>query len=494
MFIAIILLVAVTMGVYHFRLLEVFFRQAAAAQLAAVGPSVQRFLEQSGVVPADTAAIQQLVAYVAATTQSRVLVTDSRGVILVDTVTDGRSLAGETVPSNFISRTLRQGRIDTFDYATAGADALAVSVPWVTAGRITGSLVIVGSVRTAARQTALEVSRYVLRAAMLASGVALVVAYFMSSSITDPLRKMSKAARSISKGNFSERLEVKSQDELGDLAEAMNSMSGEISALIDSLTKEKEKLQSLMDERTNMMSDISHDLRTPITSIRGFVEALRDGIIKDEAEKSRTLNIIHEESERLSRLVDDLFYLARLEAGEIPAEMKHVDVAAVVRSTVETILPLAKQKDLDVSLSVDEDAAARFQFKATGSADRLTRAVLNILDNAVKYSPHGGQIRVALSVDAGSGGLSANVPAPGGPLRAVISVSDQGPGIPEPDIAHIFERFYRADKARSRAKSGAGLGLSIARFIVEQHHGSLWVESTVGQGSTFFIAIPLQGA
>ncbi len=477
MFVAIILLVAVTMGLYHYRVLDALFRQALATQMARSGPSIRGFLQNLGVPPSDTPGIRQLASLYELSNQARVIITDSRGAIIIDTGSDSRSLVGETVPAGLISGTLRQGAIQTFDYPAAGADALALAVPWVTGNRITGSLLLIRSVRAIAGQTARDVSGYVFRAALWASGVAMIAAFFMASSITDPLRKMAQAARSISKGNFSEKVEVKSKDELGDLAEAMNSMSGEISKLIDSLTEEKEKLQSLMDERTNMMSDISHDLRTPVTSIRGFVEALRDGIIKDEAEKAHTLNIIHEESERLSRLVDDLFYLARLEAGEIPVEMKDVDMAAVVRSTVETILPLAREKDLDVSLSVDEAAETRGQFKVTGSSDRLTRAVLNILDNAVKYSPHGGQVRVGLKTDG---------------QKAVVSVSDQGPGIPQEDLPHVFERFYRADKARSRTKSGAGLGLSIARFIVEQHKGSMSVESTVGQGSTFSIAIPLQ--
>ena len=480
MFVAIILLVAVTMGIYNFRLLEVFFRQSAAVQLARVGGGVQELLGRVGVlaVPTDAFA-QQAALIIAATAQSRVLVTDSQGMVLADTGGGPGNLIGETVPANLIRGTLRQGQTQTFDYPGAGADALAVSVPWYTRGQIIGSVLVIRQVRTAARQTALEVSTYVFRAALLASAVALVAAYFMSSSITDPLRRMSKAARSISKGNFSEPVDVKTEDELGDLAEAMNSMSGEISALIDSLTLEKEKLQALIDERTTMISDISHDLRTPVTSIRGFVEALRDGMIKDEAERAHTLNIIHEESERLSRLVDDLFYLARLEAGEASFEMREVDVAAVARGTVEAVMPLAREKEVDVSIEVDKDAAAEGLFTVIGSADRLTRAVLNVLDNAVKYSPHGGKVKVDVRRDTAGG-------------QAVISIADQGPGISQEDIARIFERFYRTDKARSRTKSGAGLGLSIARFIIEQHKGSLWVESTVGTGSTFHIAVPLK--
>lgn len=493
MFVTIIVLVAVTMGIYNFRLLELFFRQSAANQLQSrLGPSVQSWFEQFG-APATVMVARQVANLAAGTTQSRILVTDVNGTIIVDTGGDGASLVGKVVPENLIGRTLLQGRISTFDYPTAGADALAVSVPWISLGRLVGAVLVVRSVRTAARQTALEVSRYVFRAALLAFAVALVAAFFMSSSITEPLRKMAQAARSISKGNFSEKVDVRTEDELGDLAEAMNSMSGEISSLIQSLTQEKEKLQELMDARTTMMSDISHDLRTPITSIRGFVEALRDGLIKDDAEKLHALNVIHEESERLSRMVDDLFYLARLEAGEAPLSVKEVDLDGVVKGTVDAILPIAKEKELDVVLTIDEEAAVKGLLRAMGSADRLTRAILNLLDNAVKYSPHGGRVTVTLTRDTGDAlsGVDQSAVAAVAVPRAVIAISDQGPGIAEEDIKRIFERFYRADKARSRTKSGAGLGLSIARFIAEQHQGAVWAKSAAGQGSTFYMAIPL---
>jgi len=473
-FVAIILLVAVIMGVLQYRLLEGYFRQAVAAQLSAFGPRIQTLIEAVNVPATDNIIVRQLAAAAATITQSRAVVTDARGFVLIDTA-DVPNLAGEVMPANVLTRVLR-GRIEVFDFPTAGPDAIALALPWVSGARVTGSLLLIRSVRAAARQITADTSGVVLKAALLASAVAAVVAYFLSSTITGPLQKMAQAAQAISRGSFKEKVDVKSADELGDLAQAMNSMSDEISALIDSLTQEKEKLRALIEERTNMMSDISHDLRTPVTSIRGFVEALRDGIIKDEAERAHTLDIIHEESERLARLVDDLFYMARLESEESPVEMKEIDLLALVRNTVETITPLAMEKDLSVRLSTDEAVASLGQVKIVGSADRLTRAILNLLDNAVKYSPRGGQVKVNVKVEDGN---------------AVVSVSDEGPGIPADEIPRLFERFYRADKARSRARPGAGLGLSIAKLIVEQHGGSVRVDSVVGRGSTFSVSLPM---
>ena len=473
-FVAIILLVAVIMGVLQYRLLEGYFRQAVASQLAAFGPRIQTLIEAVNIPAADNVLVRQLASAAAAITQSRAVVTDARGYVLIDTA-EGALLTGETLPTTLLSRVLK-GRIEVFDFPTAGPDAIALALPWISGARITGALLLVRSVRAAARQITADISGVVLRAALLASAVGAIVAYFLSLTITGPLQKMAQAARAISKGSFKEKVDVESTDELGDLAQAMNSMSDEISALIDSLTKEKEKLSALIVERTNMVSDISHDLRTPVTSIRGFVEALRDGIIKDEAERAHTLDIIHEESERLARLVDDLFYLARLESNEAPVEMTEVDLVALARRAVETVTPLAMDKELGITVATDDTVTPLGQLKVVGSPDRLTRAVLNLLDNAIKYSPRGAEVKTTLRVDGDN---------------AVLSVTDQGPGIPDDEIPRLFERFYRADKARSRAKPGAGLGLSIAKLIAEQHGGSVRVESEVGRGSTFSILLPL---
>lgn len=481
-FVAVILLVVAIMGVFQTRLIEGYFRQLFANQVIGQGPRLQTFVEGFAVRAADTPGARQIATVAAAIGQSRALITDDTGVVVFDTG-EGKGLVGDMIPGSLITRTLRTGRIETFDFPSAGPDNLGMSIPWVTNGKITGCLILTWSLQAAARQAGRDAGMIALRAGLLAVGIAAVVAYFLSSTITNPLRRMADAARSISKGNFDEKVPVDSNDELGDLAESMNSMSGEIAGLIDNLTGEKEKLRALMDERTNMLSDISHDLRTPVTSIRGFVEALQDGIIKDETERVRTLSVIHEESERLSRLVDDLFYLARLESGEIPVEMSEVDLRGVVASTVEAIRPLAMKRDAEVTLVMDDEAAARGA-KVIGSSDRLTRAVLNVLDNAVKYSPLGKQVKVSLRIEEPDAQAHPR-------RRAIVSVADQGAGIAQEDLPHLFERFYRADKARSRTKSGTGLGLSIARFIVEQHGGSIWVESVLGQGATFFIAVPM---
>jgi signal transduction histidine kinase len=511
-FVVIILLVGLVMGAYQSRLLNNYFRGIASNQLVQQAHNMELLIARLSVSPpSDTAVVRSLVSVISSVTSSRVLVTDTRATILVDS-SDGQ-LVGQTVSSQYLSRTLRNGETETFDFPSAGTDAVGAAVPWRTGTFITGAMIFIKPLSAVARQSTLEAARFMLRAGLLAAAVALLLSYFLASNITDPLRRMSQVARSISKGDFRQRVDIDSKDELGDLAQAMNSMSREISVLVDNLTQEKEKLKALAEERQNMMSDISHDLRTPITSIRGFVEALQDGVIKDPEEQRRTLEVIHDESERLSRLVEDLFYLARLEAGDIPVEMAPLDFADVVRSSMNTVRPQSLEKNLDLRFSAD-DAASSGKAMVHGSADRLTRAVLNLLDNATKYSPEGGKVEVTLAIAQGitaQGAIAQTNPVegdkrPGGTHgsgqtirtaalgRVILTISDQGPGIPEDALPHIFERFYRADKSRVRIKSSAGLGLSIAKFIVDQHGGSLSVESEVGRGTTMRMELPLTGA
>jgi signal transduction histidine kinase len=581
-FVVIILLVGLVMGAYQSRLLNNYFRGIASNQLVQQARNMELLISRIAVAPpSDSAIVRNLVSVISSVTSSRVLVTDTRGIILVDS-SDGQ-LAGQQVSPQYLRNALGQGQIETFDFPTAGTDAVGAAVPWRTGSYITGAMIFIKPLSTVARQSTLEAARFMVRAGVLATIVALILSYFLASNITDPLRRMAQVARSISKGDFRQRVDIESKDELGDLAQAMNSMSREISVLVDNLTEEKEKLKALAEERQNMMSDISHDLRTPITSIRGFVEALQDGVIKDPEEQRRTLSIIHDESERLSRLVEDLFYLARLEAGDIPVEMAPLDFADVVRSSMNTVRPQSLEKNIDLRLTADE-AVQSGKAMVLGSADRLARAVLNLLDNAIKYSPEGGRVDVSLGVASSNppgndgwpaGGTHPSTPsatrasAPGAiydcestaaygtptgthasapgtthasalaaaqygtptgsheggptamqssapaaahisapsaahnspqtartnsPGRVTLSVSDQGPGIPEEALPHIFERFYRADKSRARIKSSAGLGLSIAKFIVDQHGGTLSVESELGKGTTMRMQLPLIAA
>ncbi len=232
------------------------------------------------------------------------------------------------------------------------------------------------------------------------------------------------------------------------------------------------EIRRLERARRDFVANISHEFRTPLTAIQGFAETLLGGALEDKVNSRRFIEIIHEHALRLGRLTEDLLKLARIEAGQLQMEIQPVAVAGVVESCIETIRVKAGKKNL----ALESDCAANLP-PISGDLRLLQEALQNLLDNAVRYTSAGGRIRV-------QGVLEEN--------EIALSVSDTGIGIPKADQERIFERFYRADAARSRESGGTGLGLSIAKHLVEAHGGRIKVESEVGRGSIFTIFLPVR--
>jgi two-component system phosphate regulon sensor histidine kinase PhoR len=230
------------------------------------------------------------------------------------------------------------------------------------------------------------------------------------------------------------------------------------------------ELRRLERVRRDFVANVSHEFKTPLTAIQGFAETLLGGALDDAANRTRFLEIIREHASRLARLTDDLLRLSSIEAGQLDFEMLPVSIPDLIESCVETARFRASQKKLALRVECPEDLP-----KVRGDARRLAEILQNLLDNAVQYTPEGGQIIVRAS--AGSRGVG-------------IAVADTGIGIPSDQLQRIFERFYRVDAARSREAGGTGLGLSIARHLAEAHGGRIEVQSAVGRGSTFTLIVP----
>lgn len=299
-----------------------------------------------------------------------------------------------------------------------------------------------------------------LRRAFLA-GVPLILllastgGYFLARKSLSPIALMNRQTQHITAVNLSSRLDVlHPRDELGRLGTTINELL--------------ERLESSFKEQQRFVADASHELRTPLAILRGETDvALEKPRSADDYRQS--LVLIKEEAERLSRIVEDLFILAR-QPLDLPAIVKEsVDLSATVKDCVRAANVLAARKNLELTLTGAQPLIL------TGDEDLLKRMVLNLLDNAVKYTPEGGEVRVEL---AGQNG------------HVQVVVRDTGIGIAEKDQPHVFDRFYRVDKARSRAQGGAGLGLSIAHWIVEAHGGTITVESYPGKGSAFTVKLP----
>lgn len=224
--------------------------------------------------------------------------------------------------------------------------------------------------------------------------------------------------------------------------------------------------------RRELTANVSHELRTPLTSIKGFTETLLDGAVRDESTSRRFLAIINSEADRLVKLVDDLLDLSQLESKRVTLDLQPVNVAALVTHTVDKLQPLAQGSGLLLNQQTPSDVWV------TADRDRLEQVLTNLIDNALKYTPSGGRVDVRVARAQ---------------REVEISVSDTGQGIGPADLPHVFERFYRADRSRTRGSGGTGLGLAIARHIIEAHGGRIRVDSLLNKGTTFLFTIPHNG-
>jgi two-component system phosphate regulon sensor histidine kinase PhoR len=229
------------------------------------------------------------------------------------------------------------------------------------------------------------------------------------------------------------------------------------------------ELRRLERVRRDFVANVSHEFKTPLTAIQGFAETLLSGALDDKTNRKRFVEIIREHAWRLARLTDDLLKLSRIEAGRLELEFRAVRVQALVNGCVETARFKAETKGLRINVELPDGLPL---VRADGA--QLGEVLQNLLDNALQYTPRGGQIDVSASANGNS---------------VTFTVADTGIGIPESDLERIFERFYRVDAARSREAGGTGLGLAIARHIVDAHGGRIWVESAVGQGSRFHFSV-----
>ncbi|MFH1524008.1 MAG: ATP-binding protein, partial [Chloroflexota bacterium] len=284
-----------------------------------------------------------------------------------------------------------------------------------------------------------------LYAALGAALVALILGVFIARTLTHPLRDLTAAIQAMTHGELKQYVKVKSKDELGELANAFNQMSAD--------------LDRLNQSRRQMTADIAHDLRSPLTVIGGYVESMRDGVLKPTPER---LNTIHAEVQHLQRLVEDLRTLSQADAGELTLNREPITPLALLERMEKSYSHLASKKKVSLEVLADSDLP-----EIRLDPDRMAQVFGNLITNSMRYTPQGGKIVLAAEQLAN---------------ELVFSVQDTGQGIPAEDLPHIFDRFYRVDPARSHGDE-SGLGLAIARSIVEAHGGSISAESTIGKGT-----------
>lgn len=309
---------------------------------------------------------------------------------------------------------------------------------------------------TALRSRSDELFKLFRQGGIVALILSLVFALWLARWISAPLQRMAQAAKGVAAGDY-QPIVQEGPREVRSLAIAFNEMA--------------EQVHTTQQSQRDFIANVSHELKTPLTSIQGFSQAILDGTAQNQADLDAAAQVIHDEASRMHRLVIDLLDLARLDAGTLNLERTQVDMSALLHSVVEKMRPQSVQAQVVVSLQIQHMPAM------IGDGDRLSQVFTNLIDNAIKHTPQGGDVRVVAVHDE---------------YQIVVKIIDTGVGIPPEQLARIFERFYQVDKSRMGGeKRGTGLGLAIAQEIVHAHGGTLEARSQTGQGSVFVVKLPL---
>ena len=304
------------------------------------------------------------------------------------------------------------------------------------------------------RRLSESINRFLLLGGAVAIVIALILTFVLSRRMSSPIGVLAKAARRLGGGDLSQRVQFQGKGEVGVLAQAFNSMAADL-----------EYAEQL---RRNLVADVAHELRTPLSNIQGYLEAIRDRVMKPNATNIRSLN---EETALLSRLVDELQELSLAEAGELKLIYHAEDIAKLIKQAVNSWQPQVAAKEISLSLNLPDNLPL-----VNIDGQRVNEVLYNLLENAVVHTHSGGTINVAVTRQGD---------------WVEVCVSDTGEGIPAEDLPNIFERFYRVDRSRARATGGSGLGLTIAKRWVEAHGGEISVQSDLGKGSRFSFTLPI---
>ncbi len=331
-------------------------------------------------------------------------------------------------------------------------------IPIMVDGEQVGTIVAgsaIGFLTTNQQKFLSEVNRILIWAALIAVVAVLIVAGVQSESIIRPIQTLSLATRKIALGQYDHRVDIKRNDELGDMARSFNEMALEL-----------DKQRQL---RYRSMADIAHELRTPLSVLQIDLESMEDGLMEVSPENIRVLQT---EVTHLRKLVEDLRILAQVDAGDLTIEKSVMEMGAIIREVIERQMSSARDKGVKLNFDSAEE-----EIFIDGDPQRISQVLINLISNAIRHTPFEGMVTVSMKRQD---------------REVFVSVEDTGEGIPTGDLPFIFDRLYRVEKSRTRDLGGSGLGLSIAKSLVLAHDGKIWAESKEGQGSVFTFKLPLK--
>jgi len=511
-----------------------------------------------GVNPSELLDISKFINAHAVLIDRQGLVQASSNILKLKGVAIGSKELAEVLKGNTV---VHKGHIPQFD-----APMLTVALPIKTELGVVGGLILYSPMSTI-ENSIWQIRRLILLAAAITVMISTGLSFVLSRTVSKPLVQMKKAAEEMAKGQFNNKVNVETEDEIGTLAKTMNYLSDALKENINALNQEKKQLENILlsmtdgvvtfdadgqvimanpqamdimydvsddgnvqfdilrpfiehikesgeylnqeiklkgktisvrmaplldddmklwgvlavlqdvtrekkleDLRREFLGDVSHELRTPLTYLQGYTEALLDDMVKDEEERYRYLNIILEETLRLRRLVDELLDLSSIESGHLDIRKNDISIESIVEKVSKKVQPICNGKNIELAIEIEDEIP-----QIAADEDRIEQVLINLVDNAVRYSPQGS--RVAIKVRSSGKGV-------------IVSVRDSGPGIPPDELPFVWERFYKVDKSRERKKSGTGLGLAIVKKIVELHHGRVWAQNCEEGGAEFSFYLP----
>lgn len=376
--------------------------------------------------------VQSLVKEMSTLYDKRVVVTDGNGIIVGDS---DKILLGKTFSGDWPSQILispQNGTVIGTLYVSPESSAEIVLT----------------------RELGDSVNRFLLWGGVLAIIVALALTLALSQRLSSPVRSLATTAKRLGEGDFTQRAQIRDKGELGEFAQSFNFMA--------------ENLEHADKLRRNFIADTAHELRAPLYNIRGYVEAIQDGVTEPD---KKIIDSINEEVLSLCRLVDDFRELTMAESAKLRLSFQPEKVADLVGHALVTLQSEAEAKEISISVDIPDDLPP-----VKADSQRIVQVIRNLLDNAIIHVSRKGEVAVTAREKGG---------------QMEISVIDNGEGIPREDLSNIFERFYRVDKSRSRATGGSGLGLTIAKYLVEAHDGKIWAQSELGKGSCFTFTLPV---
>lgn len=401
---------------------------------------------------------------------SRITWVDSDGKVLADSEANPASMENHANRPEIAAA--REGKTIFVQRAssTLGIDfsylAIPVSVP------APGSSLRLAVSADQVNQRVRELRNSVLLATTLAFLPAGLLAAWFARRASASLGRIIDFTRILTQGNFRMRLEGSGRGEFGLLTANLNETSEKLQFMMERLNAEHAELEKVERIRKDFVINVSHELRTPLASILGYTDTLLDGAINEPQNAVKFLNIIRQNTERLTRLTADLLVLSRIELGQQRFKFASYSVNALIRDDVDAMYPLAASKGITLNVEPAPDSLEVF-----ADAEAVHQILTNLLENAIKYTPDRGVVTVGAK--------------PSGATHVEFLVRDSGMGIPPEDLARLFERFYRVDKARSRALGGTGLGLAIVKHLTRAQGGEVRVESKLDKGSTFYFTLPI---